>query len=129
MFFRAPGASRPSLQMLAIVLSLICRCAYYQRILIKGQEQLLNLHLCSVALWQGSATAQGPGFCLVQLCFSCGSSTSRSSNPLLLFLSQGRPRESSARTRTTQLSSALLTVPRHPQGPLTSSSPGWGSSR
>ncbi|XP_061032366.1 inactive serine/threonine-protein kinase TEX14 isoform X5 [Eubalaena glacialis] len=43
--------------------------------------------------------------------------------------SQGRPRESSARTRTTQLSSALLTVPRHPQGPLTSSSPGWGSSR
>eukprot|EP00069_Balaena_mysticetus_P000455 bmy_03544T0 len=43
--------------------------------------------------------------------------------------SQGRPRESSARTRTTQLRSALLTVPRHPQGPLTSSSPGWGSSR
>ncbi|MBV99511.1 Inactive serine/threonine-protein kinase TEX14, partial [Eschrichtius robustus] len=42
---------------------------------------------------------------------------------------QGRPRESSARTRTTQLSSALLTVPRHPQGPLTSSSPGWGSAR
>ncbi|XP_054939580.1 inactive serine/threonine-protein kinase TEX14 isoform X5 [Physeter macrocephalus] len=43
--------------------------------------------------------------------------------------SQGRPRESSARTRTTQLSGALLTVPGHPQGPLTSSSPGRGSSR
>ncbi|XP_059936916.1 inactive serine/threonine-protein kinase TEX14 isoform X2 [Mesoplodon densirostris] len=43
--------------------------------------------------------------------------------------SQGRPRESSARTRTTQLSGALLTVPGRPQGPLTSSSPGRGSSR
>ncbi|XP_060146814.1 inactive serine/threonine-protein kinase TEX14 isoform X5 [Globicephala melas] len=43
--------------------------------------------------------------------------------------SQGRPRESSAQTRTTQLSGALLTVPGHPQGPLTSSTPGRGSSR
>uniref|UniRef100_A0A8C6BYK2 Testis expressed 14, intercellular bridge forming factor n=1 Tax=Monodon monoceros TaxID=40151 RepID=A0A8C6BYK2_MONMO len=43
--------------------------------------------------------------------------------------SQGRPRESSARTRTTQLSGALLTVPGHPQGPLRSSTPGRGSSR
>ncbi|XP_007449153.1 PREDICTED: inactive serine/threonine-protein kinase TEX14 [Lipotes vexillifer] len=43
--------------------------------------------------------------------------------------SQGRPRESSARTRTTQLSGALLTVPGHPQGPFTSSTPGRGSSR
>uniref|UniRef100_A0A8C9CUS2 Inactive serine/threonine-protein kinase TEX14 n=1 Tax=Phocoena sinus TaxID=42100 RepID=A0A8C9CUS2_PHOSS len=43
--------------------------------------------------------------------------------------SQGRPRESSARTRMTQLSGALLTVPGHPQGPLRSSTPGRGSSR
>ncbi|XP_057571786.1 inactive serine/threonine-protein kinase TEX14 isoform X3 [Hippopotamus amphibius kiboko] len=43
--------------------------------------------------------------------------------------SQGRPRESSARTKVTQLSNALLTVPSHPQGPPTSFSPGQGPTR
>ncbi|XP_043338902.1 inactive serine/threonine-protein kinase TEX14 isoform X3 [Cervus canadensis] len=43
--------------------------------------------------------------------------------------SQGRPRESSPQSKTTQLSSALLTVPSHPQGPPASSSPGQDSTR
>ncbi|XP_061246122.1 inactive serine/threonine-protein kinase TEX14 isoform X5 [Bos javanicus] len=43
--------------------------------------------------------------------------------------SQGRPRESSPQSKTTQLSSALLTVPSHPQGSPTSSKPGQDSTR
>ncbi|XP_044104519.1 inactive serine/threonine-protein kinase TEX14 isoform X3 [Neovison vison] len=43
--------------------------------------------------------------------------------------SQGRPKECSAQTRLTQLSSALVTVSRHPKGPAVSSSPSQGSTR
>ncbi|XP_047562961.1 inactive serine/threonine-protein kinase TEX14 isoform X5 [Lutra lutra] len=43
--------------------------------------------------------------------------------------SQGRPKESSAQTKLTQLSSALVTVSRHPKGPAVSSSPSQGSTR
>ncbi|XP_045629471.1 inactive serine/threonine-protein kinase TEX14 [Ursus americanus] len=43
--------------------------------------------------------------------------------------SQGRPKESSARTMLTQLNSAFVTVPSHPKGPPASSSPGQGSTR
>ncbi|KAB0367560.1 hypothetical protein FD755_020884 [Muntiacus reevesi] len=43
--------------------------------------------------------------------------------------SQGRPREFSPQSKTTQLSSALLTVPSHPRGPPASSSPGQDSTR
>uniref|UniRef100_A0A8C7B1M5 Inactive serine/threonine-protein kinase TEX14 n=1 Tax=Neovison vison TaxID=452646 RepID=A0A8C7B1M5_NEOVI len=42
---------------------------------------------------------------------------------------QGRPKECSAQTRLTQLSSALVTVSRHPKGPAVSSSPSQGSTR
>nr|XP_054366880.1 inactive serine/threonine-protein kinase TEX14 [Mirounga angustirostris] len=43
--------------------------------------------------------------------------------------SQGRPKESSARTKLTQLTSALVTVSSHPKGPPVSSGPGQGSTR
>ncbi|XP_030877775.1 inactive serine/threonine-protein kinase TEX14 [Leptonychotes weddellii] len=43
--------------------------------------------------------------------------------------SQGRSKESSARTKLTQLTSALVTVSSHPKGPPVSSGPGQGSTR